>query len=58
MILKVTYGTPGMFTMGELRAIIVQQKELPDEANVYLKGTIPEDESDGSDKIVIEWDEA
>lgn len=60
MILKVTYSTPGLFTMGELRALLAQQTELPDEAQVYLCGTLPPERANGdsSDQIVIEWDEA
>ena len=56
MELNATYSSNGLFTMGELRALVDQQKALPDEATVYLKGDadIP-GKTDGEDAIMIEW---
>lgn len=57
MILKMTYSADdGQFSMGELRALITQQANLPDEVPVALEpGLIP---GKVDDSITIIWDEA
>lgn len=57
MNLVAKYSTEGVFSLGELRALIDQQKQIPDEATVRLvgDGRHPEDQEDS---IKIEWDEA
>lgn len=56
---EITYSTPGVFTMGELRALVNQQEALPDEAGVRLKGESASWTGDDSaDVIQIVWEDA
>ena len=58
MRLEVTYRTPDLFTLGELRAIVKQTESLDDEASVMLTGTVDRDKLAGDDAIVIAWEGA
>lgn len=63
MILKAEYSSDGLFTLGELRALIGQTAALPDEAEIQLlgqdrNGELGQRYMDGQDVIAIEWDAA
>lgn len=60
MNLRMTYSTQGLFTLGEIRALVDQSKSVPDEATVFLKGTLESSDvvDSSADAIVIEWEDA
>jgi len=65
MILKAEYSTGGLFTLGEVRALIEQTAALPDEAEIQLLGQDRNSEDElgrrytsGQDVIAINWEDA